>query len=564
MRTLNFVLFFLVAVLLFNCKDGVTNETSKQSEKAGGTFTMADNVSIVNLFPSFITSQVEGFVVSQIHEGLVKLNTKSLEPIPALAEKWDISTDGKTITFHLRKGIHFQDDACYEDGKGPELTSKDVKFTFETICTKAQSNYQFEIIFKDRILGANDFYDKKATSLAGFKIIDDYTFSLELINSSYSFLKILASPAASIINEQAFKKYGSNLKTGIGPFIYNSSSTAEKIILTKNPHYFEKDSSGYSLPYLDSVVLVIIPSLEDGLSLYENEKLDLVNTLPSLRVKEIVEKHIQEFVSNPPKSLLQHEAEMVSQYYVFNMKQKPFDNVKVRQAINFAIDKDKLVDNLLQGQAIGPANYGITPNTFTGYDIKQINGYTFDLARAKKLLAEAGYPGGIGFPEVRLLVNSGNSRNSSIAVEVQKQLKDHLNININFESLPNGQKHELQIYGKSDVFREAWVADYSSPEAFLSLFVGETVPATFEEPSFPNSGRYQNPAYDVLFKKGRNNPNKDSSYAYFIKAEQLLINDACIIPLWYEGSYRMLKNNVKNLHLNAMRYYDLRSVYKVK
>ena len=163
-----------------------------------------------------------------------------------------------------------------------------------------------------------------------------------------------------------------------------------------------------------------------------------------------------------------------------------------------------------------------------------------------------------------MLINSGNSRNSNIVVELQKQLKENLNINISFESLPNVQKYELQMHGKSDIYRDAWVADYSSPESFLSLFVGEGVPANNDESSYPNTSRYQNSLYDIYFKKGRDTNIKDSSYAYFMKAEQLLINDAVIIPLWYEGSYRLLSNKVKDLNLNAMRYYDLTKVYKIK
>ena len=278
----------------------------------------------------------------------------------------------------------------------------------------------------------------------------------------------------------------------------------------------------------------------------------------------MVENNIKEFAGSPPRYILQREPEMISQFYVFNTKIAPFDNVKVRQAFNYAVDRDKLVDNVLQGQAIGSAIYGITPNTFTGYNIKNITGYALDAAKAKKLLAEAGYPGGTGFPEVNVLVNSGNSRNSSVAVELQKQLKENLNININFESLPNVQKYDLQMHGKSNLFRDAWVADYSSPESFLSLFVGEAVPADINAVSYPNTSRYQNPAYDMYFKKGRDFNVKDSSYANFMRAEQLLMNDAVIIPLWYEGSYRLLTNRVKNLNLNGMRYYDLTKVYKVK
>lgn len=559
----NISLIVLVfSFIFFSCNDNGTK--SKQSDKNGGTFVMAEDIHIATLYPLSITSQVEGLVVSQIHECVVRLDAKTLEVIPGLAEKWDVSADGKIITFHLLKGARFQDDKCYPDGKGPEITSKDVKFTLENMATKTENNYQFNTILKDRLAGANEFFEKKNTTISGLKIIDDYTFSLELVNPSLSFTKLLANPAAAIINETAVKAYGQSLKTGAGPFIYDISSSKEKIVLIKNPNYFLKDSAGNTLPYLDSLIVLITPSIEDGLSLFENQKIDLINTLPSLRVKDVVEKNIKEFVSNPPKSLLQREPEMFSQFYVFNTKQKPFDNVKVRQAINYAIDREKLVDNVLQGQAIGAAVHGITPNTFPGYDIKKIKGYTLDIEKARKLLSDAGYPNGKGFPEVRILVNSGNSRNSTVAVELQKQLKENLNINVNFESLPNIQKYELQMHGKSDLYRDAWVADFSSPESFLSLFSGDGVPADFETASFPNTSRYQNMLFDVNYKKGRDSNNKDTSYAYFMKAEQVLMDDAVIIPLWYEGSYRLLTNSVKGLYLNAMRYYDFTKTYKVK
>jgi peptide/nickel transport system substrate-binding protein len=558
------ILLLVSSLAFYSCKDGVNSGNDKHSDKSGGTFVMVENIEIGSLYPISVTNQVEALVVAQIHESLLRLDAKTLEVIPGLAQKWETSADGKKITFHLTKGAHFQDDKCYAEGKGPEITSKDILFSLTNICTNTNDNYQFNTLLKGRLAGAEDFFDKKTSAISGIKIIDDYTFSLELVNPSLSFLKLLANPAAAIINQTAFKTYGNNLKTGAGPFMYDATSNKDKIVLLKNPNYFLKDSSGYTLPYLDTVVVLVAPSIEDGLSMFENQQIDLINTLPSVRVKDVVEKNIKEFISHPPKSLLQREPEMLSQFYIFNTKQKPFDNAKVRQAINYAIDREKLVDNVLQGQAIGAAIHGITPNTFTCYDIKKINGYTLDIEKAKKLLSEAGFPNGKGFPEVRLLVNSGNSRNSSVGVELQKQLKQNLNINVNFESLPNIQKYELQMHGKGDIFRDAWVADFSSPESFLSLFVGDAVPSDTSSSSYPNTSRYQNANYDLNFKKGRDSNNKDSSYAYFMRAEQTLMDDAVIIPLWYEGSYRLLTNKVKGLHLNAMRYYDLTKTYKVK
>lgn len=553
-----------LSLLAFGCKNAPETNERKQSEKNGGSFSMAETIEIGSIFPLSLTSQAEGVVASQIHEGLVKLDPKSLEAIPGIAEKWEITPDGKLYTFHLRKGVHFQDDKCYPNGQGPELTSKDVKFTFELIATKADNNLQFESTLKDRVEGANNFFNKTSKTISGFKIIDDHSFTITLARPSLSFIKILANPTMAILNETAFKAYGKDLKTGLGAFMYTQGSNSEKIVLVKNPNYYGTDSAGCALPYLDSVIFNILPSIEEGLSMFENNQIDLINTLPSLRVKDVVEKNLQEFTSHPPKSILQREPEMISQFYIFNTQQKPYDNVKVRQAINYAIDREKLVDNVLRGQAIGPAIYGITPNTFKDYDITQLNGYNLEVSKAKQLLAEAGYPGGIGFPEVHVLINSGNSRNSSIAVEIQKQLKENLNLNVIFEALPNVQKYDLQMHGKSDVYRDGWVADYASPEAFLSLFVGDAVPKEKYAASFPNTSRYQNPTYDMYFRKGRDFNSKDSSYYYFMKAEQLLINEAVVIPLWYEGSYRLMTNRVKGLTLNAMHYYDLTKVYKEK
>ena len=110
----------------------------------------------------------------------------------------------------------------------------------------------------------------------------------------------------------------------------------------------------------------------------------------------------------------------------------------------------------------------------------------------------------------------------------------------------------------------AWVADYPSPETYLTLFYGSGVPSVDTIYSYPNTSRYQNKDYDTYFTKGKFANNKDTSYYYFMKAEQQLMNDAVIIPLWYEGSYRLLTSKVKGLHLNAMRYYDLTKAYKVK
>lgn len=569
-KTKHLIYIAFLSLSLIACHHEDHADQRKVSPKSGGVFRVAESMPVTTLFPRILTGQTEGLVASQIHAGLTALDSRTMKVVPALAEKWDISPDGKTITFHLRKGVHFQKDKCFGDGAGPELTAKDVQYTLESLCTHSPDNYHFATVLKDRVVGANDYYaqstnGKPSGGIKGVKVPDNYTISVELTNpSSDVFLEILSNPVASILNETAVNAYGKECKVGAGPFMYNEASTGDRIVLTKNPDYYGTDSAGYALPYLDSVVISIFPTIEDALVQFEKNNVDLLNTLPSGRIKDIVEKNIKDFESHPPRFVLDRKAEMISQYYTFNLKKAPFDNVKVRQAINYAIDREKIVENVLQGQAFGAASHGITPNVFQGYDIGQIEGYTYDPAKAKKLLAEAGYPGGIGFPSINVLVNSGSSRNTSVIAEIQKQLKDVLNINASFESLPNGQKYDLELHGKGDIYRDAWVADYPSPESFLALFVGDDVPASADAPSFPNSCRYQNPAYDALYKKGRDANNRDTSYKYFMEAEKLLVKDAPLIPLWYEGAYRMLSNKIGGFYANPMRYYNLTGVYVKK
>ncbi len=555
--------FIAVSAILVACNS--SSSESHRSEGSGGTVRIAEVSPPKSIFPQAITNQVEGLIASQIFEGLVRLNPKTLEPVPGLAEKWEVSEDGKTITFHLRKGVHFQEVDDSKGGMGPELTSKDVKFTFELLCTDRVTNMHFPTVAKDRIVGANEYFEASSkgqkAELTGFKIIDDYTFTITLNNASAIFLQMLANPVTSIICEEAYKTQKENLKSGAGPFKYDAkSSTPAHIVLLRNENYYGKDEKGNSLPLIDTVIVDILLSTEECLTLFKEGKYDYLGSIPSNSVRQVVEENIKAFESNPPTFILERSSEMITQYYVLNINKAPFNNVKARQAINFAIDRDKIIDKVLRGQAFGPAINGITPPTFSGYKISEIAGYNFDPEKAKKLLAEAGFPGGIGFPEVTLLVNTGNSRNMTVAGEIQKQLKEVLNVNLSFESLPTADKFTLQVKGKGDIFRDGWIADYPSPESFLSVFYGEPIPADTSKISYPNTQRYKSAEFDKYYKMGRDSRNKDSAMVYFMKAEQILMNDAPLITLWYESNYRLITARVKNFYVNPMRYFDLTKV----
>ncbi len=565
----NYTAILIAASVLFICScsnNGAGGEkpVAKGDRAYGGCLHLSITDNYQTLYPMEVTDANSVLIFTQINDGLVKLNTSTLKVEPCLAEKWEVDPSGTQYIFHLKKGAMFQDDECYEGGKGREIKAGDVKYSFELLCTKNQHNQNFVSTFKDRVAGANKFFGTGG-ELEGIKVIDDYTVAINLVRPSTVFLTILAEPACAIVSKEAIERYGKNIKTaGAGAFVLDvSRSIKDRVVLTRNPNYHGKDKFGNQLPFLDSIVIMLIPSKEQELALFKEGKIDMIASLPSQSVKEMVESQIKDFQSKPPKFVLDNSPEMITQYYTMNTRRPPFDNVKVRKALNLAINRQKIVDEVLNGQAYGSGIKGITPPTFTaeGYDISALSGYGYDKTEAKKLLAEAGYPNGKGFPEVKIILNSGGARNSDVVVEIQKELMENLGINIDFDVIPFAQKLEESRTGRADISRDAWVADYPSPEAFLNMFYGANVPADPTQVSFPNTSRYQNAEYDKYFEMGRDAKTKDSSMIYFMKAEQILIDDAPIIVLWYESNYRLTQYRIKNSSTNAMHYRNFSETY---
>lgn len=571
MRYFKVILTAATIVLALNsCKNGDSDlgkvlegvKTTKQENLK--ELKIAESSRPISIFPHRITLATEGMIAGQIFEGLTKIDPNTMKVKPGLAEKWEISPDGKIITFFLRQGIFFHNPAA-QSGKANELTAEDVKFTFELLCTEGNNNLHFGTVCKDRIVGANEHYENskkgEKIDLSGVKIIDKYKLSVELLNSPSIFLEILANPVAGIISRVAYSAEKDNCRIGAGPFMLDTAASGkDAFVLIKNPAYYGKDKNGNPLPYLDKVTVDIVASPEAAWEGFKAGNYDFVGTLPVNQLKEIVEQNIASFKGESAPYLLQRNVEMMTQYYLFNLNKEPFNKQKVRQAFNYAIDRDKIIEKVLFGQAYGPALNGIVPPTFDFYKSSEIKGYTFDPEKAKKLLAEAGYPNGKNFPEIQLLVNSGNSRNNTVAAEIQKQLQQILNVNVNFESLPNGDKFLLQTAGQGHMYRDGWVADYPSPESFLSVFYGAPLDKDTSKISYPNTIKFVNAEFDMYYEKGRDALDRDTAAAYFMKAEQILVEQAPLIPLYYESNYNLTSSRLKNFYTNPLRHFDFTEV----
>lgn len=561
-------------LLLTACDTGQqTGKTSAEKITAvgprvyGGTFRFNMTEPYQTLFPHSITDAMSSHIATQIYEGLVKFNPRDLSIMPCLAEKWEIDSSGTIYTFYLKKGVSFHDDVCFENNKGREVKAQDFKYSFELLCTSSWDNLLFQQTFKDKVVGANEYYqatveDKVDIDLEGVKVIDDHTLQIILEKPSYSFMYILAGPATSVIAQEAFGRYGIDSRIGTGPFIFiQETDSPWKLYLVKNGNYHKYDSLGNRLPFLDSVIVSFISTQKAELAAFQDGKLEVITGLPGESILKVLEDQIAYFQSDNPKFLLDRSPKMTTHYYEFNTRKGIFKDKRIRKAFSYAIDRNEILDKVLKGQGLSAGIYGITPPSFKGYDISRIKGYDIDILKARELLAEAGYPKGRGFPSVVLELNSGGQRNEAVAVEFQRQIWENLNINVRLLVVPFEQKLEDARLGKADIFRTAWVADYPNPENFLWVLYGKNVPASFRQPSFPNTPRYVNERYDQLFEKGTSTINTAKSYDYFLKAEQIMIEDAPILVLWYDEIYILKQAYVKNYFSNPIEYYDFSEVY---
>lgn len=565
----------LCALFIAGCNGcGGHHEDNQRKAKGGvyygGAFRINEVADFRSLFPLDVTDIIADNIDNQIYEGLVKLSPKDLSIVPCLAEKWDHNDSATLWTFYLRKGVKFQDDPCFQGGKGREVTAKDFKYCFDQLCTASPQNSQYEVAFKGRVVGADECYNLTANGkplpaggVSGVKVIDDYTLQIRLMHPTPGFLNILTLPGCWLFPKEALDKYGKEMRihcVGTGPFQMKEIQEGQAVVLVRNPHYWDVDEYGNQLPYLDAVKFTFVKEKKSELLQFQQDNLEMMYQLPIEIIPQILGD-----LANPNSNVkvdynLQATPALYTYFYGFQTQSKLMSNKYLRQALNYAVDRDKIVTYTLQGEGI-PGNYGIVPPT-PGYDYKDVKGYTFDPDKAKELLAKAGYPGGKGLPEITIQTNpDGGNRNVQIAEVVKKMLEENLGIKVNIDQVPFPQHLDAFERGKVPFFRESWSADYPDPQTFLSLLYGPNVPADSNERSYANPMRYKSAKFDSIYSKALVTVNDTLREKLYAEADQAAIEDAPYLCIFYDENYYLLHNYVKNFYGNAMDYRDLTKVY---
>lgn len=535
--------------------------------KYGGLFRMNESSPFKSLFPQSIGDEVSAHIGSQIFEGLVKLDEETLEVLPCIAKSFTANEDASVWTFKLEDNVFFHDDKCFKNGKGRKLNAHDVKYCFDLLGTAHPMNNTF-YIFQNKIKGVNDHYEKtskgeKVTGgIAGVKVIDDLTIEITLVKSMSFFPKILIYNGCWIFPKEAFEMYGEDLRShtvGTGPFMLDAIKEGNQVRLKRNPNYWRKDKFGNQLPYLDLVKVTFTRDKKSELSNFKRDNLDMISKLPVDEMEAVLVGLDEAIKGRNTAFAYQQTAALNVQNYDFLHTGEVFKDIRVRKAFCYAVDRKSLVQDVLRGDGEA-AIHGVIPN-FPGYDNTGIKGYEFNPEKAQALLAEAGYPGGNGFPDLTLTLSDGGGRNSRISEALHRMFQQNLGIHINIDVIPFTTIQDKMRTGSMEFSRRGWGADYPDASTFLEMYYGRTVPTDPHAFSMVNTSRYTNPEFDALYEKAMQTADDKERVKLYQECDKILINDAAFLPLYYADYVRLVKSNVVGLPINAMDYRDLSNVF---
>jgi oligopeptide transport system substrate-binding protein len=523
------LLICLSSILLLACSPG---ESRVEQGNRLSEFHASNNAEPQTLDPQIHTGVPENNISMGLFEGLVSADPHDLSPAPGMAERWEISEDGLTYRFYLRP------DAKWSDGT--PITAEDYHWSWQRALHPKMGNEYAYMMFP--IKNAEPFGTGKLDdySQVGVRVIDDRTLEVELENPTPYFLQLLDHHSYFAVPKHVVLKYGEmtdrysdwtrpgNMVSN-GPFRLAEWKIYHYVKLEKNPHYWDADKVALNAIYFYPVE-----------NYSTEERMFRVGQVH--KTFEIPLDKFPDYQKNHPE-LLRNQPYLGTYYYQFNLTRKPFDDVRVRRAMALAIDREAVVQQVMYG--VVDAAYTLTPPGAAGYQPPVL--LKFDPEEAKRLLAEAGYPDGKGFPAVELLYNT-NESHRKIAVAVQQMWKKHLNIDI---TLTN-QEWKVYIDSRNrlqyDMARAGWIGDVVDPMNFLDLGLST---------NGNNRSGYNRPEYDdYILNKIPSSKTKAERFENFYQAESIIMEDLPFVPVYTYKTKYLVNPTVKGLHSNYLdKYY---------
>ena len=537
-----YLLYFLVLVLLNSCNISDKNKISDQT-----LFRYNEPGGISWLDPAKM-SKYEDFLISyQIFNGLVLLD-HNMELQPCIAKDYEVSPNGKIYTFHLRKDVQFHKSSLI-DPKNRFINADDVVYSFNRIIdpmTASPGKYIF-----NNVKGG----DK------GIVAINDSTVQISLIESQPSFLYQLCLPYGFIVPSEVVDHYGDEFSQhiiGTGPFQLRSWKKDVKIVLVKNDNYFEIDEKGEMLPYLDAVAITFLRDRYQELIKFKSDKLEMISGLNEDDKDALLTKDGDLKNEFKDRFYLEKKPWLYTDYIgilvddsINNKSYNPLRIKKLRKAIGYAIDRNKLVKYLRNGVGM-PAENGFVPYGMPGFDQFKVDGFTYNKDLALRLISECGFKVGNTKPTIIL---SATEPYKMLCEFLQKQIEE-IGLDVKIDLHTSSSLRQRVMLFESVFYRKSWVADFPEPINYLQLFYSDNF--------FPDKGynytHFKNDNYDRLYEEAIKEQDVEKRYNLYRQMQEIIQEEVPVIPLFYGETLRFYHHRVSGVKSNSMNMLYLKNV----
>lgn len=497
------------------------------------------------LDPAFAKNLSIMWGVHFIFNTLTEVN-KDLKVVPSLAQDWQISEDGLHYTFHIRTDVFFHDNEAFAGGKGRRMTAYDVQYSFDRLIDPLTAS-SGAWIFNDRVRQKQPF---EATN--------DSTFVIHLKEPFRPLPEILSMPYCSVVPHEVVRKWGKDFRNhpcGTGPFRFQYWDEGNTLVLHKHPKYWEQDSSGQRLPYLDAVQVSFNDTKATEFLLFLQKKLDFVNGLDGSFKDLVLTKKGTLKPDFQDKIQLKKLVYLNTEYLGIlvdkdntKLKGTALLQPKVRLAINYAIDRNKIVTYFRNGVGI-PATTGFIPKGMPGTEKRLATPYEYNPAKALQLLAEAGYPNGRGLAPIILQCPEANV---DVCNFVATQLND-IGIPARVQVMQPGLLRQEMSRSQTPFFKAQWIADYPDAETYLAFFYSKF-------PAPPNYTRFNDATFDRLYERSLQAPDDETRFHMYAQMDSLISSKAPVVPLFYDEMLHFTQNNISGFEENPLNIIDLKRV----
>ncbi len=524
----------IISIGAIACKNQAKND------KDHLVFRYNQHKNISSLDPAFSKDLADIWATHQLFNGLVQMDN-NMNVIPAIAKDWVISETAIEYTFTLRSDVYFHKHQLFGKDSTRAANATDFEYSFN------------RIIDKD-IASPGSWVFQKVES---FKAINDTTLTIKLKQPFPAFLGLLTMKYCSVVPKEVVEAYQSDFRShpiGTGPFKFKRWEENIKLVFRKHPDYFEKDSLGNSLPYLEAVSTTFLPDKQSEFLQFAQGNIDFVSGLDASYKDELLtaDGKLRELYTNDVNMI--QGPYLNTEYLAFYMPSEASE-IKaelIRKAINFGFDRKKMIIYLRNG--IGtPATGGFIPKGLPGYDASL--GYDYDPEQAKALVQQYKIETNNKKPEITITTTS---EYLSFCEYIQRELQK-TGLGVNVDVIPASALKESKANGKLDMFRASWVADYPDAENYLSLYYSKNF-----APNGPNYTHFKDAQFDTWYEGAflETDPIKRSEL--YKKMDSLVMSQAPIVPMFYDKAVRFTRKNVHGLGINPTNLLELKKVKKLK